>query len=238
MDGFFRRLCGWFRCNWRVSDRDEYVLLKSGEDVEMADLEEFLRDNFNNMGVGPSDLAALSRDSDVMRHLLSLLPVYRQCMSRYVFLDKLLSGQCLPHMRPAAEVECEKSKRVLQTLDVLMLKLIIGEFSIAEGDTLEKLLDKFSADQSTLCEIGKILRLINMDRQESQVLMTGDVGYQNATDEEIVQRMQSMPIILEEPGEVEGCVHPEGHIVTAGGEARSERCPIPPLESVSAISQT
>lgn len=169
--GCFRRMWDFARCRRTFHDGSEYVALRSTEDLEVTELEAFLRDNFENLGVSAADLAEIDRDSEVVRHLLRLLPVYKRCVRRSSRLDRLLSSHCRPHLRTAAEIECQKSKRVVEALDVVILKLVVGEFSLSDDDSIEKLLEKFSVDQSTLCEVGKIARLIDMDRENSRRLM-------------------------------------------------------------------
>lgn len=172
------------------------------QDVELTDLEAFLRDNFSDVGIGCSDLTSFTKDSEVVRHLLRLLPIYKQCMSKYVFLSDFLENHCRPHMRPAAEIECQKSKRVLETLDVVMLKLVIGEFSLSENEGVETLLEKFSADQSTLLEIDRVERLIDMDRQESKRLMDTEVADVTRTEAIISQLSQIPAVPVEDPNSV------------------------------------
>lgn len=185
-------------CKRRIHHGSDYILLKGDVDVDMADLQHFLKENFRDVGILTNDVASFNKDSEVIKHLLRLLPMYKQCMSKYVFLSGFLDNGCRSHMRKAAEIECQKSKRVLEVLDVLMLKLVIGEFSMTETDTLEKLLDKFSADQSTLCEVEKIERLIDIDREESGRLMSVDID----RDAAILKKLTSMPVIPEDiPGE-------------------------------------
>lgn len=204
---YVRRLCEavcWRNGKTKRYRGEEYILLRPCQDVELSDLETFLRENFSDLGIGCSDLTNFTKDSEVVRHLLRLLPVYKQCMSKYVFLTDFLENRCRPHMRPAAEIECQKSKRVLETLDVVMLKLVIGDFSLSENEGVDRLIEKFSTDQSTLLEIERLERLIDMDRQESKHLMNTEVA--DATRAEaIISRLSEIPAIpLEDPDSVAG----------------------------------
>lgn len=211
--------CGALFCFHRDRRRyrgDDYVLLKPCADVETTDLENFLKENFSDLGIGPSDISNFARDGDVIKHLLRLLPIYKQCMSKYVFLRQFLSSQCRPHMRSAAEIECQKSKRVLDTLDVVMLKLVIGDFSLSESEGVEKLLEKFSVDQSTLLEIEKLERLIDMDRQESERLMTTEVA-ESIKENELMCRLADTPAVPQDlPGSEPGAANGEARAGTVG----------------------
>lgn len=143
-----QRLCELLMCRRKAAPVADYVLLQPSEDVELRELQAFLDENFKQLEITPADLRTFSRDTDVVNHLLKLLPLYRQCQSKCAFLKGYLSEGCLPHTRPAAEVECKKSQRILEALDILILKLVVGEFAMSEADSLEMLLDKFSTDQA------------------------------------------------------------------------------------------
>ncbi|AWV68156.1 M71 protein [Murid betaherpesvirus 1] len=169
----WKRMLDFALCRRTIRDGSEYIVLRADEDVDIAELEGFLKDNFGNLGVSSADLSEIDRESEVTKHLLRLLPVYKRCVRRQTRLDRLLSNQCRPHLRNAAEIECQKSKRVMQALDIVILKLLVGEFTLSDEDSVEKLLEKFSVDQSTLCEVGRIVRLIDMDRENTQRLVDG-----------------------------------------------------------------
>ncbi|CCE56741.1 M71 protein [Murid betaherpesvirus 1] len=169
----WRRMLDFALCRRTIRDGSEYIVLRADEDVDMAELEGFLKDNFGNLGVSSADLSEIDRESEVTKHLLRLLPVYKRCVRRQTRLDRLLANQCRPHLRNAAEIECQKSKRVMQALDIVILKLLVGEFTLSDEDSVERLLEKFSVDQSTLCEVGRIVRLIDMDRENTQRLVDG-----------------------------------------------------------------
>lgn len=201
MAGCLRRFCEIFICRRRARAGDDYILLTTEQDADVVELESFIRDNFSDMGLRAADIATFARDGEVMRHLLRLLPIYKQCAARHEFLAEFLETRCRPHMRPAAEVECQKSRRIVEILDILMLKLVVGEFSLSETDTLERLLEKFSVDQTTLCEVEKIERLINMDRHESAKLMTTEAA-EEARQDSLMHRLARIPPIPEDiPGE-------------------------------------
>lgn len=185
-------------CRRRVHGGEEYVLLRPAQDVDVEELQSFLRDNFEGLGIRAIDLTSFSKDSEMTRHLIKLLPVYRQCTAKHAFLKQFLQNQCKPHMRVAAEIECEKSKRILDTLDVMILKLVIGEFSLSSEDgSLERLLEKFSADQTTLCELERIERLVSMDRKESRRLMETEAAAE-VLEEDVLHRLDGIPSIPQE----------------------------------------
>nr|WEG69756.1 tegument protein UL51 [Mastomys natalensis cytomegalovirus 3]WEG69896.1 tegument protein UL51 [Mastomys natalensis cytomegalovirus 3]WEG70036.1 tegument protein UL51 [Mastomys natalensis cytomegalovirus 3]WEG70176.1 tegument protein UL51 [Mastomys natalensis cytomegalovirus 3]WEG70316.1 tegument protein UL51 [Mastomys natalensis cytomegalovirus 3] len=197
----FRRFMDFALCRRTIRGGSEYIMLKSSDDVEMAELEDFIKDNFDNMGISASDLSEIDRESEVTKHLLKLLPVYKRCVKRHTKLERLLANRCRPHLRTAAEIECQKSKRVTEALDIVILKLLVGEFAFSEDESVEKLLEKFSIDQSTLCEVGKIVRLIDMDRESSQRLLTeGDVF--DVESDNIISELEAAPDVpASNPGE-------------------------------------
>ncbi|AFX83385.1 B71 [Murid betaherpesvirus 8] len=201
----FRRFIDFALCRRKIRDGSEYIVLRSAEDVDVVELEAFLKDNFENLGITPTDLSEIDREAEVTRHLLRLLPVYKRCVRRYTKLDRLLSNDCRPHLRAAAETECQKSKKVIQALDVVILKLLVGEFSLSDEDSIEKLLEKFSVDQNTLCEVGKIERLIDMDRESSQRLMD-KIEPETETSEQamdpFLRELENAPSV---PDTVPGC---------------------------------
>lgn len=168
-------------------------MLKSSENADVEELEGFLKDNFENLGISMTDLAEIDRESEIVKHLLKLLPVYKRCVRRHSKLDKLLSNQCRPHLRNAAEIECQKSRRVMEALDIVILKLLVGEFSFSEDDSIEHLLEKFSVDQNTLCEVSKIVRLIDMDLESSRKLMESR-GVESSSDT-ILCELENMPTV-------------------------------------------
>lgn len=188
----FARIWDFLRCKRKYRDGAEYIVLKSSDDVDVEELECFLKDNFENLGISMSDLTEIDRESEITRHLLKLLPVYKRCVRRYSRLDKLLSNKCKPHLRNAAEIECQKSKRVVEALDIVMLKLLVGEFSFSEEDSIERLLEKFSVDQTTLCEVSKIVRLIDMDLESSRKLMDSK-GMEASSSDAILYELENIP---------------------------------------------
>lgn len=194
--GGFRRLAAWVqRACCRAPREAEYVPLKSAETtVDLDDLEEFVRSTFSDVSITRNDLLAFRRDSEVADRLLRLMPFYKHCAAKCDCLERFLAAPCKSHMRPPAEVELQKCKRVLQTLDVIMLKLVIGEFSFADADSLEGLLEKFSTDQSTLCEVEKLERLIMLDEEESKLLMSTDAT-ERRYEEDLSTRLSSLPLI-------------------------------------------
>lgn len=173
-------------------------MLKSGEDVDLAELEAFLRGNFETLGISTTDLSEIDRESEVTRHLLRLLPVYKRCVRRHNRLDRLLANQCRPHLRAAAEIECQKSKRVMEALDVIILKLLVGEFALSDDDSVERLLEKFSVDQSTLCEVGKITRLIDMDCESSRRLMDDGASETIDVSDALLRELENAPNVPED----------------------------------------
>ncbi|QTT59116.1 tegument protein UL51 [Human betaherpesvirus 5] len=166
-----QRLCELLMCRRKAAPVADYVLLQPSEDVELRELQAFLDENFKQLEITPADLRTFSRDTDVVNHLLKLLPLYRQCQSKCAFLKGYLSEGCLPHTRPAAEVECKKSQRILEALDILILKLVVGEFAMSEADSLEMLLDKFSTDQASLVEVQRVMGLVDMDCEKSAYML-------------------------------------------------------------------
>lgn len=64
-----------------------------------------------------------------------------------------------------------KAKKILETLDVVFMKIMIGEFTIC-SDNVNQLLNKFSIDQTTLCDMEKINTLIDLDEENSKRLLT------------------------------------------------------------------
>lgn len=200
--GCLRRFLDFALCRRTIKNGSEYVVLKSGEDVDVAELESFLRNNFENLGISPTDLTEIDRESEVTKHLLRLLPVYKRCVKRHSRLDRLLANQCRPHLRAAAEIECQKSKRVMEALDVIILKLLVGEFALSDEDSVEKLLEKFSVDQSTLCEVGKIVRLIDMDCESSRRLMDDSGVEAGVSSDALLRELENAPSVPEDvPGE-------------------------------------
>lgn len=191
-----RRFFGFLSCRRKRFHGGEYVLLKPTDDVDLVDLDSFIRENFSNLGIARSDLVEFDRESEVTKHLLRLLPVYRQCMLRHTRLDQLLTNHCRPHLRSAAEVEQRKSKRVMEMLDVIILKLLVGEFSLSDDESVERLLEKFSMDQSTLCEVEKIARLVDLDREKSGKLLDSPVSAETETDA-ILLELQKIPPVPE-----------------------------------------
>ncbi|AEV80921.1 tegument protein UL51 [Saimiriine betaherpesvirus 4] len=199
----FRRFCQILWCARKVDPRADYVLLKPSEDVELQELQEFLQQHFDQLGVTNGDMSNYARDKSVVEHLLKLMPIYKQCQTKCTFLKSYLSEHCRPHMRPSAEVECRKSQRIMEALDVVILKLIIGEFTMSEDESLEMLLDKFSADQATLCEVQKVMGLVDMDREKSSSMLTTssevaeiDLG---TVDDAVVSMIKNSPEVPLQP---------------------------------------
>ncbi|AAM00710.1 tegument protein UL51 [Panine betaherpesvirus 2] len=175
-----RRLCGFLLCRRRPAPVADYVLLQPSEDVELRELQAFLEENFKQLDITPEDLRSFSRDTEVVNHLLKLVPLYRQCQSKCLFLKGYLADGCLPHTRPAAEVECRKSQRILEALDILILKLVVGEFVMSDTESLEMLLDKFSTDQASLLEVQKVMGLVDMDCEKSAFMLDAAASSENA----------------------------------------------------------
>ncbi|AEV80766.1 tegument protein UL51 [Aotine betaherpesvirus 1] len=205
-----RRVCQMLLCMRKSDVRADYVLLKPSVDPDLQELQEFLHEHFDDLGVTSTDLANYTKDREVIGHLLKLMPIYKQCQNKCMFLKGYLSDQCRPHTRPSAEVECRKSQRILEALDVVMLKLIIGEFTISDDESLEKLLDKFSADQATLCEVQRVMGLVDMDVEKSSSIMAAaaatstcpeaaelsvieEEDEEDAGDDEVVALMERSP---------------------------------------------
>ncbi|AEV80607.1 tegument protein UL51 [Cercopithecine betaherpesvirus 5] len=176
-----RRLCGVFTCQRRVSQSADYVLLQPSEDMNVQEMHCFFEENFSTLGITPEDLKTFAKDQEVTKHLLKLIPLYRQCQMKCRLLQDFLSDNCQPHTRPAAEVENQKSQRIIQALDVMILKLVVGEFAMSEDDTLEVLLNKFSTDQVALCEVQKVMGLVDMDCDQSTSIL--DAAGATAMDE-------------------------------------------------------
>ncbi|AKT72746.1 Cy100.1 [Cynomolgus cytomegalovirus] len=166
-----RRLWGFLSCQRRASAGADYVLLRPSEDVNMQEMQSFFEENFGTLGITPEDLKAFANDDEVTKHLLKLIPLYRHCQVKCRMLQDYLADSCQPHTRPAAEVENQKSQRIMQALDVMILKLVVGEFSMSEDDTLEVLLNKFSTDQVALCEVQKVMGLVDMDCDQSTSIL-------------------------------------------------------------------
>nr|WEG68792.1 tegument protein UL51 [Mastomys natalensis cytomegalovirus 1]WEG68928.1 tegument protein UL51 [Mastomys natalensis cytomegalovirus 1]WEG71156.1 tegument protein UL51 [Mastomys natalensis cytomegalovirus 1] len=193
--GCLKRLLDFALCRRTIHGGSEYIVLKSSEDVDVAELEVFLRENFENLGISATDLTEIDREAEVTRHLLRLLPVYKRCVRRHTKLDRLLANQCRPHLRAAAEIECQKSKKVMETLDVVILKLLVGQFSLSDDDSVERLLEKFSVDQTTLCEVGKIVRLIDMDRENTKRLVSHGDSESDMGLDPILYELENAPSV-------------------------------------------
>ncbi|QQL09701.1 Ba100.1 [Baboon cytomegalovirus] len=180
-----RRLCGFLGCRRRISERADYVLLQPSEDMNLQEMQGFFEENFSTLGITPEDLKTFAKDQEVVKHLLKLIPLYRQCQMKCRLLQDYLADNCQPHTRPAAEVENQKSQRILHALDVMMLKLVVGEFSMSEDDTLEVLLNKFSTDQLALCEVQKVMGLVDMDCDQSASIL--DAAAAASADKVVVE---------------------------------------------------
>lgn len=166
-------------------------------------MEAILEERFEAFGLTRHDIDELRRDNSVTAHMLQLLPIYKQCMQNYSVLSKVLKDKCHPHMRSAAETECYKSLRILEVLDVIILKLLVGEFSVPEQDSLNRLLEKFSADQNTLCEVQRIRQLVSMDGLDTQRLMSSVAGMDerevDQITDQLIRDISRLPPIPEEP---------------------------------------
>ncbi|APZ76273.1 tegument protein [Murid herpesvirus 3] len=159
----------------------DYYLLINDDYPEMSELEDFIESQYKDFGIYKNDIINNRTDNEVFASLYKILPIYKRTKLKYQIIEKYMPT-CLPHMRDALQVEYKKAKKILEALDVVFLKSIIGEFSICT-DNLDCLINKFSTDQSTLCDVNKILNLVEMDGETSKkILMDTDVNDESICD--------------------------------------------------------
>ncbi|ANC96584.1 tegument protein UL51 [macacine betaherpesvirus 9] len=136
---------------------------------ESDELLEFLEMKYSDFGLLKHDIINYEKDTETFKTLLQLLPIYKKTKIRYTLMDRCFVN-CPNHIKDALQIEVMKAKKILETMDVVFMKMIIGEFSIC-ADNIDQLLNKFSADQTTLCDVEKIKSLIDLDEENSRRLL-------------------------------------------------------------------
>ncbi|AGT99238.1 tegument protein [Suid betaherpesvirus 2] len=151
-------------------EQADYVMLETSDNYEKDELNDFLAANFQDFGVYKNDIINYQKDTENFKNLLLILPFYKRCKLRYETI-KNYKPKCLPHIKSALHVEELKAQKIIETMDIIIIKLLIGEFALGESN-MEQLLEKFAVDQSTLCDIEKILNLVNIDTEVSGKFLT------------------------------------------------------------------
>lgn len=174
-------------------DSFAYTLLTSGSDVELEELDNFIETTYKEFGIYKNDIVSRQRDGETVMTLLKLLPLYKKTKLKYQIIERCLPG-CPSHVKDALEVEHLKAKKIIETMDIVFIKIIIGEFSVCM-DNIDHLLNKFTTDQSTLCDMEKIMNLVEIDEENSKRLLV-DI---DPVLEESTGLGQRLPDVYDEP---------------------------------------
>lgn len=160
-------LCNRFFSRQSCSD---YQMLITSDHSDVEELNDFIDSTYTEFGIYKTDILAYKKDSDVIETLLKLLPLYKTTKLRLQILERFIPTSP-SHVKDTLHIEYMKAKKILETLDIVFIKQIIGEFSTC-AEPLDQLLSKFTADQSTLCDMEKIMNLIELDEQNSKRLLS------------------------------------------------------------------
>nr|ARJ99293.1 U44 [Human betaherpesvirus 6] len=206
------------------STQANYEMLCSSDDLESEELTYFLDMTYKDFGVYQNDIISHQKDTETMKTLLGLLPMYKKTKLRHTIMERCLSN-CPNHVKDALCVELMKAEKILQTMDVVFMKTLIGEFSMCT-DNLNQLLNKFATDQSTLSDVEKINSLIEIDGENSKRLL---VELDPILHEE-TGLYQALPnVVTEAPSEKVKSIHVESEgesvwsSVTEGGIMKQEK---------------
>lgn len=170
--------------------RKDYQLLTPSDDVQLEELQDFIDTTYKEFGVYKNDIISCQKDDEVIQTLLKLLPLYKKTKVKYETLDRYTTA-CPAHVKEALRIEHMKAKKILDTLDIVFLKHIIGEFSTC-SEHLSQLLEKFTVDQTTLCDMEKIMNLIDIDEQNSKKLLI-DINTTVEDESELLRQLPTPP---------------------------------------------